>query len=273
MLPRTVPGDPTRLFGTYNTIATLAGSVGALAAALPSLFSGTSPQLWLLAYPVCALAALPLAARLSAGVDVAPLRGGLPRRRLTRSKTIVRQMAALFALDSFGGGFVVQTFIAYWFARRFNASSDALGIIFFAIGLLQAGSFQIAVRIAGRIGLLKTMVFTHLPSNLVLAAIAFAPNLATAVVLLLARFALSQMDVPPRQAYVVAVVTPDERTAAAAYTNSARYAVRPLAPPIAGGLLTTTFLGAPFLVAGALKTGYDLGFYLLFRRVPVRADD
>ena len=273
MLPRTVPGDPTRLFGTYNTIATLAGSVGALAAALPSLFSGTSPQLWLLAYPVCALSALPLAARLSAGVDVEPLPGGLSRHPLTRSKTIVRQMAALFALDSFGGGFVVQTFIAYWFARRFNASPDTLGVIFFAIGLLQAGSFQVAVRIAGRIGLLKTMVFTHLPSNLVLAAIAFAPNLATAVVLLLARFALSQMDVPPRQAYVVAVVTPDERTAAAAYTNSARYAVRPLAPPVAGGLLTTTFLGAPFLVAGALKTGYDLGFYLLFRRVPVRADD
>jgi predicted MFS family arabinose efflux permease len=266
MLPRTVTGDPTRLFGTYNAIATLAGSLGALAAALPSIFSGTAPQRWLLAYPVCALAALPLAGRLSARVDAESLPGGLPRPPLTQSKTIVRRMAALFALDSFGGGFVVQTFIAYWFTRRFHASPDTLGVIFFAIGILQAASFQLAVRLAERIGLLNTMVFTHLPSNLLLAGMAFAPNLGTAVVLLLARFALSQMDVPPRQAYVVAVVTPDERTAAAAYTNSARYAVRPLAPPIAGVLLSTTFLGAPFLLAGVLKTGYDAGFYVLFRR-------
>jgi predicted MFS family arabinose efflux permease len=273
MLPRTVAGDPTRLFGTYNTIATLAGSLGALAAALPALFSGTSAQRWLFAYPVCALAAFPIAARLSTRVDVEPLPGGIARQPLTRSKTIVRRMAALFALDSFGGGFVVQTFIAYWFTRRFHTSTDTLGVIFFAIGLLQAVSFQLAVRLADRIGLLNTMVFTHLPSNLLLAAIAFAPNQATAIALLLGRFALSQMDVPPRQAYVVAVVTPEERTAAAAYTNSARYAVRPLAPPIAGALLSTTTLGAPFLLAGALKTAYDIGFYLLFRRVPVRTGD
>jgi predicted MFS family arabinose efflux permease len=272
MLPRTVSGDATRLFGSYNTIATLAGSLGALAAALPSLVSLAAPQRWLLAYPICALAAFPLASRLSARVDVEPLPGGIARRPLTHSKAIVRRMAALFALDSFGGGFVVQTFIAYWFTRRFHTSADTLGVVFFAIGLLQAGSFQLAVRLAGRIGLLKTMVFTHLPSNLLLAAIAFAPNLATAIALLLARFALSQMDVPPRQAYVVAVVTPQERTAAAAYTNSARYAVRPLAPPIAGALLSSTFLGAPFLIAGALKAGYDAGFYLLFRRVPVSSE-
>ena len=273
MLPRTVAGDSTRLFGTYNTVATLAGSLGALAAALPSLLSAVSPQRWLLAYPICALAASPLAARLSAGVDVAPLPGGLRRRPLTRSRTIVRRMAVLFALDSFGGGFVVQTFIAYWFTRRYHASPDALGVIFFAIGILQAASFQLAVRLAERIGLLKTMVFTHLPSNLLLAAIAFAPDLAAAVALLLARFALSQMDVPPRQAYVVAVVSPDERTAAAAYTNSARYVVRPLAPPVAGALLSTATLGAPFLLAGVLKSGYDIGFYLLFRRVPVGLGD
>ncbi len=141
--------------------------------------------------------------------------------------------------------------------------------MFFGVGLLQAGSFQVAVRIAERIGLLRTMVFTHLPSNLLLAAIAFAPNLPVAVGLLLGRFALAQMDVPPRQAYVAAVVDPDERTAAAAYTNSARYAARPFAPPIAGALVQTTFLGAPFLVAGALKSAYDVGFYLLFRRVPL----
>jgi predicted MFS family arabinose efflux permease len=234
--------------------------------------SAASPQRWLLAYPICALAAFPIAARLSNHVDVEPLPGGIARPPLTKSRHIVRQMAALFALDSFGGGFVVQTFVAYWLTRRFHASPDTLGVVFFAVGLLQAASFQAAVRLAKRIGLLNTMVFTHIPSNLLLAAIAFAPNLATAIALLLGRFALSQMDVPPRQAYVIAVVTPEERTAAAAYTNSARYAVRPFAPPVAGALLSTTFLGAPFLLAGTLKTGYDLGFYLVFRRVPVRLD-
>src|SRR5436309_10766655 len=144
------------------------------------------------------------------------------------------RLSALFALDSFGGGFVPQTFIAYLFVRKYAASPQTLAIIFFAVGILQALSFQAAVRLAGRIGLLRTMVFTHLPSNLLLAGVALAPNLATAIALLLARFALSQMDVPTRQAYVVAVVEPSERTAAAAYTNTARYVTRPIAPLIAG---------------------------------------
>src|SRR5213075_3510820 len=123
---------------------------------------------------------------------------------------------------------------------------------------LQALSFQLAVRFAGRIGLLRTMVFTHLPSNLLLAAIAFAPNLTSAIALLLARFALSQMDVPTRQAYVVGVVDPSERTAAAAYTNTARYVARPISPLLAGVALRGA-LGAPFLIAGTLKCVYDIG--------------
>ena len=142
-------------------------------------------------------------------------------------------------------------------------------MLFFAIGILQAASFQAAVRLSERIGLLRTMVFTHLPSNLLLAAVAFAPNLATAIALLLGRFALSQMDVPPRQTYVVAVVTPDERTAAAAYTNSARYAVRPVSPLLTGLLVQANLIGAPFVIAGTVKAGYDLGFWTLFRRVPL----
>jgi MFS family permease len=144
-------------------------------------------------------------------------------------------------------------------------------VLFFSIGLLQAVSFQVAVRIAVRIGLLRTMVFTHLPSNVLLAAVAFAPNLATAVVLLLARFALSQMDVPTRQAYVVGVVDPTERTAAAAYTNVARTVARPAGPLLAGAALRAG-LGAPFLIAGTLKSVYDLGFYLTFRNTPLRFD-
>jgi len=181
------------------------------------------------------------------------------------------RLSALFALDSFGGGFVPQTFIAYLFTRRYDASTQTLAIVFFAIGILQALSFQAAVRLAARIGLLRTMVFTHLPSNVLLIAVGFAPNLASAIALLLARFALSQMDVPARQAYVMAVVDPSERTAAAAYTNSARYLTRPIAPLAAGATLRIS-LGAPFVIAGVLKSVYDLGLYLTFRTVAVEGE-
>jgi MFS family permease len=280
MLPHTIgPAGRTRLFGRYNVVATLAGAAGALAAGGPALLGRWLPALpatqrWLLAYPIAAALGLLIAARLSPAVEVDRDPGGAGTRTppLHRSRQLVRRLAGLFALDSFGGGFVVQAFIAYWLARRFGASPQLLGLVFFAVGLLQAASFQLAVRLADRIGLLPTMVFTHLPSNLLLAAVAFAPNLASALALLLARFALSQMDVPTRQAYVVGVVDPSERTAAAAYTNTARYAVRPLAPLVAGALLHGAWLGGPFLVAGALKSAYDLGLYRLFRNVEPAAD-
>src|SRR5207245_8035437 len=143
-----------------------------------------------------------------------------PLPPLHRSRGIVLRMCGFFALDSFGGGFVPQTFIAYLFTRKYDASPHTLALVFFAIGILQALSFQGAVRLASKIGLLRTMVFTHLPSNLLLASVAFAPNLATAIALLLARFVLSQADVPARQAYVAGVVDPRERTAAAPYTTT-----------------------------------------------------
>ncbi|HYY80463.1 MAG TPA: MFS transporter [Actinomycetes bacterium] len=280
MLPHTVgPAGRTRLFGRYNVIATLAGAAGALAAGGPAVLGRWLPALpatqrWLLAYPVAAALGLLIAAWLSPAVEVDrdPAGPGPRTPPLHRSRRLVRRLAGLFALDSFGGGFVLQAFIAYWFARRFGASPQLLALVFFAVGLLQALSFQLAVRLAERIGLLPTMVFTHLPSNLLLAAVAFAPNLASALALLLARFVLSQMDVPTRQAYVVGVVDPGERTAAAAYTNTARYAVRPLAPLVAGALLRGAWLGGPFLVAGALKSAYDLGLYRLFRNIQPAAD-
>lgn len=271
MLPHAAgEAGSTRLFGTYNTIATLAGSIGALAATTSALLPSHAREL-LLAYPVVAALALAPAARLSVGVEVGRELEGEPRPPLQRSRKAVAQLSALFALDSFGGGFVVQTFIAYLLAEKYGASTRTLAVLFFAIGLLQAVSFQVAVRLAARFGLLRTMVFTHLPSNLLLAAVAFAPNLPAAIALLLGRFALSQMDVPTRQAYVVALVDPSERTAAAAYTNTARYAVRPVAPVVAG-LIVGSSLGAPFLIAGALKSAYDLVFYALFRRTPIAAD-
>jgi predicted MFS family arabinose efflux permease len=259
MLPHAAAGaDPTRLFGTYNTVATLAGSLGALAAAV------ADSQKWLLVYAVAAAFGLLATAWLSPAVEVGRELDEEGLAPLHRSKGIVARLSVLFALDSFGGGFVVQAFIAYWFALKFGTSNETLAVVFLAIGFLQALSFQAAVRLAGRIGLLRTMVFTHLPSNVLLAAIAFAPTFAVALVLLLARYALSQMDVPARQAYIVAVVDPTERTAAAAYTNTARYATRPVAPLLGGAALTVA-LGAPFVIAGALKSIYDVSIYALFR--------
>jgi MFS family permease len=264
MLPQTTSdGDATRLFGTYNAVATIAGSLGALIA-----FAGSSPR-WLLIYPLAAAAGLVISAGLSPTVEAEREFDGAPLPRLRGSRGLVRRMAALFALDSFAGGFVPQTFVAYLLTRKFDASAQTIAVLFFSIGLLQALSFQIAVRLAARYGLLRTMVFSHLPSNILLAGVGFAPTLGAAVGLLLARSALSQMDVPTRQAYVVAVVEPSERTAAAAYTNAARYLARPFAPLIAGAALRGT-LGAPFVIAGALKSLYDLGVYAIFRHVPLK---
>ena len=267
MLPSAAEGhDPTRLFGTYNTIATLAGSLGALAAICTRAVD-VEAQRFLLVYPVAAVAALSFAAGLTARVEALPVeQPAVPRRPLERSRGIVTRLSGLFALDSFGGGFVTQAFLAYWFTEKWGTSTATLGVVFFAIGFLQAGSFQVATRLAGRIGLLNTMVFTHLPSNLLLALIPFAPSQRAAIALVFARFALSQMDVPTRQAYVVAVVPADERVAAAAYTNTARYAVRPIGALLSGPLLSVA-VGAPFVIAGAVKSVYDIGLYAIFRHV------
>jgi MFS family permease len=255
--------DATRLFGAYNTVATLAGSLGALAAGLTAVVD-VEPQRLLLVYVVVAVAGAFLTLGLSDAVEPTSREARTP---LGRSGGVVRRLAGLFALDSFGGGFVTQAFIAYWFTDTYGTSPEVLGAVFFAVGILQAFSFQVAVRLAGRVGLVNTMVFTHLPSNLFLALIPFASTEMAAFALLFARYALSQMDVPTRQAYVVGVVDPEERTAAAAYTNTARYVTRPLGPLVAAPIMQVS-LGAPYVIAGVLKSVYDLALYRAFRRRP-----
>jgi predicted MFS family arabinose efflux permease len=220
--------------------------------------------------PALAVLCVLMALRLSSAVE-GQRQEGRERLRipLGPSRSNVFRLASLFAIDAFGGGFVVQAFLVFWFHRRYGAGLELMGIVFFGAGLLQAASSMVAARIAGRGGLLNVMVFTHLPSNLLLAAVPFAPNLEAAIVLLLARFALSQMDVPTRQAYVLAMVEPGERTAAAATTNLARYAVRPLGPVAGGALMQNVALAAPFVVAGAIKVAYDALLFRTFRRVPL----
>jgi predicted MFS family arabinose efflux permease len=171
-------------------------------------------------------------------------------------------------MDSFAGGFVVQSFIAYYLTTRFHASLQTVGVVFFVVGILQTASFLAAGRLGDRFGLLNTMVFSHLPSNFFLIALAFAPNLGTAVAVLFARTVLSQMDVPTRQAYVMALVPPHQRTAAAATTNTARYVARPIGPVLAG-VSENIALGLPFLLAGSIKVVYDVILYSWFRTVPL----
>jgi predicted MFS family arabinose efflux permease len=268
------------VFGRYNAIAYLTGAFGALAAGGPAAFRHLYPALpadqrLLLIFPAIAVVCAILAAQLSSAVEggrregarAARIKGTKPPR--LKSGGTIRRLAALFALDSFGGGFIVQTFLVFWFQRKFGASIETLGLIFFAAGLLQAVSSVAAARLGARFGLLNTMVFTHLPSNVLLLIVPFMPTLGGAVVLLLLRFALSQMDVPTRQAYLAAVVEPEERTPAAAYTNTARYASRPFGPAVGGVLMQHVAFAAPFVAAGSLKIVYDVALYGLFRKFPL----
>lgn len=267
-------GTRLRGFGVYNAVAAAAGSLGALAAAAPALAKdlsshAPSDQQWFWLFVPVALVGALLAGRLSPAVEAAAdQRPGAGPDHLGPSRPTVYRLAALFATDSFGGGFVVQAFIAFWLTRRFGATTATVGIIFFAMGVLQTASFLAASRLGERFGLLPTMVLTHLPSNVLLAALAFAPNLAVAAALLLARVTLAQMDVPTRQAYVMALVEPQERTAAAAYTNTARYLARPAGPALAGAV-ASVWLGAPFLIAGGIKAAYDLALWQWFRGIPL----
>jgi MFS family permease len=258
-------------FGWYNAIAAGVGALGALAATLPQMVrnvweAAPPDRIWFLFFlPVTATGVM-IARRLTARVE-APT-GGATTTPLGPSRPAVIRLSGLFALDAFAGGFVVQTFIAYWLIDRLGATTGTVGVLFAAIGIVQTLSFLAAPLLARRFGLLNTMVFTHLPSNLFLAAVAFAPTLSVAAALLVTRAVLSQMDVPTRQAYVAILVHPEERTAAIAYTNTARYLVRPIGPLAAGATLAFA-TGAPFLIAGAIKIVYDLTLWRWFRSIPL----
>lgn len=254
-----------RGFGVYNAVATAGGSLGALTAAL---IGDRDPQRWFLIFVPAALVGIALATGLSDAVEAGPPLDP-PAEDTEQPRTNpVMKLAGLFAVDSFAGGFSVQSFIAYYLTTRYGASVGTVGTVFFLLGILQTLSFLAAGRLGDRFGLLNTMVFSHLPSNLFLIALAFAPNLTTAITFLLLRTLLSQMDVPTRQAYVMALVPPHQRVAAAATTNTARYLVRPVGPVLAGASQNVA-LGLPFLIAGSVKVVYDLVLYSWFRRVPL----
>jgi MFS family permease len=272
----------TRMFAWYHlagSLATAAGSLtcGLLVQSLQShdLQPQQSFRVVLFAYAAAGLLLAILFTRLSPTAEAphpTPLSDGKPVRRgrlgLHRSLCVVMKLSALFALDAFAGGLVLQSVIAFWFHVRFDADPATLGTIFFGANLLAGISALAAVVIARRVGLINTMVFSHIPSNVLLILVPFMPTLPLAVAVLLVRFAVSQMDVPARQSYTAAVVSPDERSAAAGVTGVARTTGAALSPVLAGLLLASpTLAGAPFIVAGVVKLLYDGLLYRLFRGV------
>src|SRR3990172_5754391 len=271
ILPKTCDSKHRTLaFSVYNLIGYGSSSIGALLAGLPQYFgSGLYAYRPLFArYLASGLVGSLLYARLSGRIEVhADQKQQRVQILSEQSKPIVRKLAALFAVDSFGGGFIAQSIISYYFYTRFALQLTSLGLIFSASQIVTAMSFLAAERIARRIGLLRTMVFSHIPSNIFLTAIAFAPSAPLAVALLLCRHSLSQMDVPTRQSYVMAVVQESDRTAAAGLTNVSRTVAQSLSPSLAGYAISTLGLGAPFIAAGSLKIAYDLMIYRSFRKI------
>jgi MFS family permease len=266
----------TSAFAAYNLGGSLATAAGSLAAGLlmetfrtggSSGSAGTRGVIWV--YTAVAAVLMVMLSRLSGAIETtrAPsTRAGL--FHVDRSRSIVFRLAGLFAVDSFAGGFIAQSIVAWWFHRRFGVAPAALGAIFFGANVLAGLSALAAARIAARFGLLRTMVFTHLPSNLILLLVPFMPTAELAVALLLVRYSISQMDVPTRQSYVIAVVDSHERSAAAGITGVARTVGAAFAPMAAVPLIAGTATHwMPFVIAGTLKIGYDLALLAGFRGV------
>ena len=261
----------TALFARYSLVGNLVGAIGALAAAVPGVLAQwdvlelkAAVQVMFALYGLSSLAALALYHRL----DSARARGDEARTTpLGPSRGIVYRLAALFSLDAFAGGFSVQSLLALWLFLRFDLSVEAAGTIFFWSGILASASFLAAPVIARRIGLVNTMVFTHLPANIFCVLVPFMPTLPLALLFLFLRALLSSMDVPARASYVMAVVSPAERPAAAGITAVPRSLASAISPAIAGYLLTLTSFGWPLVICGALKIVYDLTLLTLFRKV------
>jgi MFS family permease len=260
--------DRTGVFARYSLIGSLTAAIGALASALPEIFVSLgwpklgSIKLMFYLYAALGLLAALLYRRLPRDHTHA---ANVPKAALGPSRNIVYRLAALFSLDAFAGGFVVQSLLALWLFQRFNLSLEAASVYFFCSSLLGAMSFPVAAWLARRIGLINTMVFTHIPSSICLIAAAYSSSLTVVLSLLLVRSALSQMDVPTRSSYVMAVVTPAERTAAASVTAVPRSLASSISPAIAGFMLAGPFSGLPLVVCGGLKIAYDLALLRMFR--------
>jgi len=274
MLPQTAPdARRTWLFTVYNTLAMFGGAIGALFAASVGIFerlgltgADAYRPLFVL-YALVGLANLALFAGLTDKLELTRVEGERRSLGIHRSRRTVAKLAALFSIDAFAGGLVVQSLVAYWFYIRWGLDPGQLAVLFFAVNVLSGLSLLAAGWLAARFGLLNTMVFTHLPSNLLLVLVPVMPTAALAVAIFLLRMSISQMDVPTRQSYTMAVVDPDERAATAGLTNVARTASSAFSPLVTGVAFAAGSFALPFFLAGALKIAYDGLVYVTFRGV------
>jgi MFS family permease len=278
-LTKLVPDEKrTNYFAWYNLAGSFAAATGALAGGwlaqslqLSGWTSLESYRFVLMGYALGGLILLLLFFNLSSSIEVVPshaVRSTQYVLGLHRSRTVVFKLSALFALDAFAGGLIVQSMFAYWFFVRFGVDTGTLGSIFFGANILAGVSALLAIRIANKIGLINTMVFTHIPSNVLLILIPLMPTLPLAIGLLLLRFSISQMDVPTRQSYTMAVVAPDERSAASGVTAIARSVGAAVSPTLTGFFFSVpVLLSLPFVLAGGLKIMYDLLLFREFRAV------
>jgi MFS family permease len=265
------PESRTTLFARYSLVGSLVVALGAQAAGIPALLSAWAEldiklavQAMFLLYAVIGIGNALLYARLTPAIETPRMEQAVP---LGKSKPMVYRLAALFSLDAFGGGFAVQSLIALWLFQRFDLSIATASTIFFWTNILAAFSYLAAAWIAARIGLVNTMVYTHLPANLFLVLVPFMPTLPLAILFLCLRAALSSMDVPVRSSYVMAVVAPEERPAAASATIVPRSFAAAISPAIGGYLLTLGSFGWPLVIGGVLKIAYDLALLGMFRKV------
>ena len=278
ILPQTIKDNRKRntLFGFYNMVGTFAMGAGILIANLPIIIQNElefdqiyAIKLLFLFYSLLGVLVIGIYLKLSSDIEIKKEKTLKPISKILnpKSKKIVTKLSGLFAIDSFAGGFAIQSIVSFWFFTKFDIDLSLISYIFSIGSLLTAFSYLIAAKIADKIGLINTMVFTHIPSNILLILLAFAPTLEIAIVFYMIRMALSQMDVPTRQSYIVAVVEEDERTASAGITNLSRNIAQAISPSITGYIIGVLSLSAPFIIGGLLKIIYDITLYINFRKI------
>lgn len=278
ILPQTIKDNRRRntLFGFYNMAGTFAMGAGILIANLPIIIQNElevdqiyAIKLLFLFYSLLSILVMGIYLKLSSNIEIKKEKTLKPISKILnpKSKKIVTTLSGLFAIDSFAGGFAIQSIVSFWFFTKFDIDLSIISYIFSIGSVLTAFSYLIAAKIADKIGLINTMVFTHIPSNILLVLLAFAPTLEIAIVFYMIRMALSQMDVPTRQSYIVAVVEEDERTAAAGITNLSRNTAQAISPSITGYIIAVLSLSAPFIIGGLLKIIYDITLYINFRKI------
>jgi MFS family permease len=279
ILPQTVSDvkKRTSIFAIYNMVGTFAMSGGVLVSGLPHFFSQqfgldeiNAIKILFVFYAMCALGSLAIYLLLSSKIEIQSKDGKIDSSFSSispKSRGIITKMSSLFAIDSFAGGFVIQSIVSFWFYTKFGADLTTLSYIFTIAGILTGISYLLASKIASKIGLVSTMVYTHIPSNIFLILVAFAPSFPLAIGLYLARMSMSQMDVPTRQSYLMAVVNENERVAAAGITNTSRNISQAVSPSLVGLIISSFALSAPFVIGGILKIAYDIGLFVSFRKI------